>query len=136
MRWWLWDVTTFDRRFGVGGEKEVLALDLLRRGWRLAYAEDLVAHHHLSQIRDVARRRRHQVRNALWSAWLRRPAPSAFGATWRIASALLTDQACRSGLLDAFLGLPWVLPARDPIPASIDRQVQMAEEAFHASIPF
>ena len=122
----------FHPRFGVGGEEEVLAMDLMRNGWQLAYAENIVAHHYPSPIRNVARRQRHQVRNALWSVWMRRPAPSALASTWRIASNSLTDAPCRLGLMDALAGLPWVLRARDPVPASIDRQVHIAEAAFYS----
>ncbi len=123
----------FDPHFGVGGEEEVLSLDLLRRGWRLAYSDDVTAYHHPSQVRNVARRQRHQVRNALWSAWLRRPVPAAVAATRRFAACALRDNACRSGLLAAFVGLPWVLSARHPVPDHIDRQVQISESSFYSS---
>jgi GT2 family glycosyltransferase len=124
----------FHPRFGVGGEEEVLALDLLRKGWRLIYAEELTAYHYPSPIRNLARRQRHQVRNALWTAWLRRPASSAVASTWRIVSTSLRDDSRRVGLFDALLGLPWILTARHPIPASIDRQVQLAEASFYGSL--
>jgi GT2 family glycosyltransferase len=71
------EVGGFDARLGVGGEEELLSLDLATRGWGLAYVADVVAHHHPSPVRDPSGRRRRQVRNALWSAWLRRPVGSA-----------------------------------------------------------
>ncbi len=123
----------FNRRFGVGGEEEVLSLDLLRKGWQLRYVDDLVAYHHPSPVRNVSRRQRHQVRNALWSAWLRRPAQSALLSTWRIASSTATDGPCRLGIIDALAGLGWVLRARRPVPASIDEQVRSAETVFYSS---
>lgn len=46
----------FEQRFGVGGEEQILALDLLRGGWRLAYVEEIVAYHHPSTDRDPAKR--------------------------------------------------------------------------------
>jgi N-acetylglucosaminyl-diphospho-decaprenol L-rhamnosyltransferase len=67
------EVGGFDIRLGVGGEEELLSVDLAARGWGLAYVEEVVAHHHPSPSRDPSARRRVQVRNALWSAWLRRP---------------------------------------------------------------
>jgi GT2 family glycosyltransferase len=124
----------FHPRFGVGGEEEVLALDLLRNGWQLVYDEELTAYHYPSPIRNLARRQRHQVRNALWTAWLRRPASSALATTWRIVSTSLSDDTRRVGLFDALLGLPWILPARHPIPPSIDRQVQVTEASFYGSL--
>src|SRR5215212_793123 len=64
----------FERRFFIGGEEELLAIDLATRGWEMAYVDDVVVHHHPSQIgRDDAGRRRVQVRGRLWVTWLRRP---------------------------------------------------------------
>ncbi len=120
----------FEQRFGVGGEEQVLALDLLSKGWRLAYFDEIVAYHHPSPVRDAARRKRHEVRNALWSAWLRRPALSAWNATRRILKVSLGDRACLAGIMDAIQGTPWVLAGRRPIPPMIDRQLQLAEEAW------
>ena len=122
----------FQQRLGVGGEEHILALDLLRHGWYLAYIDEVVAYHHPSPIRDPARRRRLEARNALWSAWLRRPVESAFAETWRIVKQSFRDPAYRAGLIEATLGLPWVLSARDPVPSDIDRQVKIAEKVFHA----
>ncbi len=122
----------FDAHFGVGGEEEVLALDLLRKGWQLVYVDDLIAHHYPSPVRNVARRQRHQIRNALWSIWLRRPAQSALVSTWRLAASALTDPSCRLGLVDALVGLQWVMRARNPVPSAVDQRVRMAESAFYA----
>jgi N-acetylglucosaminyl-diphospho-decaprenol L-rhamnosyltransferase len=127
------DAGGFEQRFGVGGEEEIFALDLLRKGWQMAYVDEIVAYHHPSPVRDTAKRKRHEVRNALWSAWLRRPLGSAWAATWRIVSSAHRDAACRAGIRDAVAGLSWVLPARKPVPAEIDRQLQVAEEAWIAS---
>ncbi len=123
----------FDQRFGVGGEEEVLALDLLHKGWQLAYVDGVVAHHYPSPVRDPETRKRRQVRNALWSAWLRRPGVTACAATWRVITSSLRDKAQRAGLVEAMLGLPWVLSARNPISAEVDRRVRMAEATFHTS---
>lgn len=127
------DVGGFEKRFGVGGEEQVLALDMLRKGWQLAYVDGILAHHHPSKVRDADKRRRHEVRNLLWSAWLRRPFSSAWATTWRIVRSVLGDPARRAGIRDAVTGLPWVLPARKPVPVEIDRQLQEAEEAWIAS---
>src|ERR687895_1668410 len=67
------EVGGFDVRLGVGGEEELLSVDLAVRGWGLAYVDEVVAYHHPSPSRNPSGRRRIQVRNALWSAWLRRP---------------------------------------------------------------
>lgn len=122
----------FDPHFGVGGEEELLAMDLMRNGWQLVYAEDVIAHHYPSPARDVSRRQRRQVRNALWSIWLRRPTPSLLASSRRIASMSLKAPPCRLGMIDALAGLPWVLRARRPIPASLDRRIRIAESAFYS----
>jgi GT2 family glycosyltransferase len=45
------EVGGFDARLGVGGEEELLALDLAARGWGLAYVDEVVAHHYPSPSR-------------------------------------------------------------------------------------
>jgi GT2 family glycosyltransferase len=47
----------FEPRFFIGGEEELLAVDLASRGWWLCYVPELVVHHYPSQQRDVAARR-------------------------------------------------------------------------------
>lgn len=120
----------FEQRFGVGGEEHLLALDMLSKGWQLAYVDEIVAYHHPLPVRDAARRKRHEVRNARWSAWLRRPALSAWKATRRIVKTSLGDRARLAGIMDAIRGTPWVLSSRSPIPPMIDRQLQLAEKAW------
>ena len=122
----------FEQRFGVGGEENILALDLLRNGWQLAYVDEIIAYHYPSPVRDRAKRRQTEARNALWSAWLRRPAASTLTETWRILKRSLIDQAYRAGLVEAAGGLSWVLRARNPIPAEVERQIKIAEKVFHA----
>lgn len=110
----------FHPRFGVGGEEELLALDLAAGGWGLAYVEEVVAHHHPSPSRDTAGRRRVQVRNGLWSAWLRRPPGGVARQTLSLLPAALGDPAARAGVLDAVRGLPWVLRERRPVPSELE----------------
>jgi GT2 family glycosyltransferase len=110
----------FDLRLGVGGEEELLAVDLAARGWGLAYVEEVVAHHHPSPSRDPSGRRRVQVRNALWSTWLRRPLGGAARRTVRLAAVAMHQRGARSGVLLALLGLPWVLRERRPVSPELD----------------
>lgn len=121
------EVGGFHDRFGVGGEEELLAIDLVRRGHGLAYVDAVVAHHHPSPARDPARRLRTQVRNALWSALLRRPV----GTVARHLAALLLrlprDPAVGRGLVDAARGLPWLLRERSVVPAELERQLRSLE---------
>jgi GT2 family glycosyltransferase len=109
------EVGGFDVRLGVGGEEELLSVDLATRGWGLAYVEEVVAYHHPSPTRDPSGRRRIQVRNALWSAWLRRPLGGAARQTAHLAALAMHQPGAWSGVLLAMLGLPWVLRERRPV---------------------
>jgi GT2 family glycosyltransferase len=116
----------FPRRFGVGGEEEMLAVDLAERGWWLAYVDDVVAHHHPSPVRDIAARRRVQARNRLWSLWLRRSLPVACRGTVGVMRA--GDAAtARGALVEAARGLPWVIRDRRRISAGTEAQLRMLE---------
>jgi GT2 family glycosyltransferase len=110
----------FHPRLGVGGEEELLALDLMAAGWGLAYVPSVVAVHRPSPARDPGRRRRTQARNALWVAWLRRHPRGAARRTFDEARAALADPATRAGVGDAVRGLPWVLRERRPLPAHVE----------------
>jgi len=114
------DVGGFDVRLGVGGEEELLSVDLAARGWGLAYVDEVVAHHHPSPSRDPSRRRRVQVRNALWSAWLRRSGAGAVRRTAHLAALAIHQPGASSGLVLAMLGLPWVLRERRPVPRELE----------------
>lgn len=121
------EVGGFHDRFGVGGEEELLAIDLVRRGHGLSYVDAVVAHHHPSPARDPAGRRRTQVRNVLWTAWLRRPAGTVARGVATLFPQLATDPAAGAGLVDAARGLPWVLRERSVVPAELERQLRSLE---------
>src|SRR5699024_3923054 len=46
------EVGGFSERLWLGGEEELLALDLARFGWWMCWDEQMVAHHQASQVRD------------------------------------------------------------------------------------
>jgi GT2 family glycosyltransferase len=115
----------FDARLGVGGEEELLSVDLAARGWGLAYVEEVVAYHHPSPTRDPSGRRRIQVRNALWSAWLRRPLGGAARRTAHLAALAMHQPGAWSGVLLAMLGLPWVLRERRPVPHELEAALRI-----------
>jgi hypothetical protein len=107
----------YRRLLGIGGEEELLALDLAARGWAsvyaprlwlggeeellaagligaghvLCYLPDAVVHHQPSTARDPRRRRLLGIRNTLWFTWLRRPLPAAAGRTWKLARTVPRD---------------------------------------------
>ncbi len=120
----------FHPRLGVGGEEELLALDLASAGWELAYLPDVVCHHHPSTARQAAQRHRLLARNGLWVAWLRLPGPAAVRATVeRLGGAAWRPGAWR-GAAQALGGLAWVYRQRRVIPARVQasrRRIRSAE---------
>ncbi|MGH8903522.1 MAG: glycosyltransferase family 2 protein [Egibacteraceae bacterium] len=117
----------FHRQFVVGGEEQLLAIDLAVAGWGLAYVDTVVAHHHPSPVRDPAARRRHVTRNDLWTSWLRRPAPSAGRQTLIALRAAARDPAARAGLLEALQGVGWVVRERRVVPAHLEAALRRLE---------
>jgi GT2 family glycosyltransferase len=122
------EVGGFNVRLGVGGEEELLAIDLAARGWGLAYVDEVVAHHHPSPSRNPSGRRRVQVRNALWSAWLRRPLGGAARQTAHLAALAMHQPGAWSGMLLAMLGLPWVLRERRPVHGDLEAALRALAE--------
>lgn len=113
----------FSELLHFGAEERLLALDLASRGWRLCYAEELVAHHHPSVNRPpTAWRRRAERRNNALITWLRLP--------WReclTEMTTLTAEAVGSAQARAVLGgllvrLPDALKRRRPVPERVRRQ--------------
>jgi GT2 family glycosyltransferase len=111
----------FEPRYHLGGEEELLALDLRRQGWRSVYLEDVIAYHAPDAADPRPDRRRRQARNELWTAWLRRRPAGALRATTRTARGAFGDQAVRQGLVDAVRGLPWIRRERTPLPIELER---------------
>src|SRR5581483_10012951 len=114
----------FPERFGVGGEEELLAIDLAADGWGLAYVPAVVAHHHPPPRPPSADRRRLLARNALWCAWLRRRPAGAVRRTLRLVRPALADPAARAGVVAALGGLGHVLRGRRPVPAWLERDLR------------
>jgi GT2 family glycosyltransferase len=115
----------FEPRFFIGGEEELLALDLLSAGWEISYVDGVVVHHHPSVAgREAARRRAIMTRNHLWVAWMRYPLLWAMRATARTAWAARRDRAIRAGLVEALRGLPWACRRRRVVPTEVRRRLR------------
>lgn len=117
----------FHRRLGVGGEEELLAVDMARLGWPIGYAADVVAHHHPAPRGESSGRRRRQARNALWSAWLRRRPRTVARHTARALGAAAQDRDARAGLVAAAAGLPWVLRERHAVDPELEDRLRLLE---------
>jgi GT2 family glycosyltransferase len=105
------EVGGFHPRLDFGGEETLVALDLATAGWKLAYVDAVVAHHHP----DPGPRRGRsstQGRNALWCAWLRLPLGRALRETAAAAARARSDSSARDALGQAVRGAGWVAGAR------------------------
>lgn len=106
------------------GEEERLALDLASLGWRMAYVEDLLAHHYPSESRNRAQREVRIRRNALLTAVMRRP----WSIVARAAVRLLRDGATgRRALVAAAWVLPKALVRRRRVPQQVERAARLLE---------
>ncbi|MBW3577551.1 MAG: glycosyltransferase [Actinobacteria bacterium] len=117
----------FPARYVIGGEEQLLALDLAAAGWELAYLDDVVAHHDPD---DSSRRRRLWLtaRNDLWTVWLRRRGITLVRATGAALGDAARDPMARRGLLAALWGLPWVLRERRPVPWPVESARRRVED--------
>ena len=122
------DVGGFEPRFFLGGEEELLALDLAAAGWALSYVPDVVVHHYPSPKRDPSGRAHLITRNALWCAWLRRPWRSAARRSRAVLSERGRWPAARA-FAAAVWGLPWVLRHRRVLPPRIEAARRMLDDA-------
>jgi len=110
----------FHPRYGFGGEEHLLAVDMASAGWGLAYVDDIVVHHQPAPG-PRAWRGTSELRNRLWSAWLRRPLRRAVRLT--IAMVVCRDGGGRA-LLAALPGLPWIAGERRVVPARVEASLR------------
>jgi GT2 family glycosyltransferase len=113
-----------------GAEETLLAYDLAAHGWLLCHREDVRAHHHPSSHRmDADERRALEERNRLLIACLRRPARVALRAWAGAAGAAVRDRPSRRALTGALRLLDPALCRRHPVPAHVEREIRLLEEA-------
>jgi GT2 family glycosyltransferase len=121
------EVGGFSSRLWLGGEEELLAIDLAAHGWWMCYRQDVLIHHAASACRDSRQRRRLGIRNTLWTTWLRRPVPSALRRTGAVVGSLPRDATSVRALADAVAGLPWVVRERRVVPRDVERGLRLLE---------
>ena len=115
------------------GEEQLLALDLVRAGWALAYVDEVIAHHRPSAVRDERKRHELEVRNAMLSAWMRRPLHSALAVTARTSASAWTQPGGRQGLRTALRDLPAALVRRHVVDRDLEQRVRLLERFEHNS---
>ncbi|MEA3085060.1 MAG: hypothetical protein QOC89_2757 [Paraburkholderia sp.] len=121
----------YEPRLFIGGEEELVALDVLASGGAIVYLDSAVVHHHPSRARDSRLRRRLLARNAAWISWLRLPWRDACSTTGRAFAVLWREGAFAQDALAMVRALPWALARRRVVPAAVlamRRQVHDAEQ--------
>jgi GT2 family glycosyltransferase len=122
------DVGGFEPRFVVGGEEQLLAIDLAAAGWDLAYVDTVIAHHHPVPDSERDGRRRALIRNALWTAWLRRPVRPAINKTLRVLKGAARDRHVANALAEAASGWRWIVANRNTVPRELEAHLRLVEE--------
>lgn len=118
----------FSPRLWLGGEEELLSIDMATAGWWACWVEDIRVHHAPSRNRDTRQRRRLGLRNTLWTLWLRRPVRSAARRSAEVLAGAPKDRATARAVLAAVAGAPWVLTERRVVPDPVERNLRMLEE--------
>lgn len=123
----------FSPRLWLGGEEELLAVDLATAGWELCYLESLTVHHQASTLRDPTGRRRDGLRNTLWFTWLRRPVRPALRRTVHLALTVPRDRTSAAAFAAAVRGAPWVLRHRRRVPPRVEARLASLDRAQRES---
>jgi GT2 family glycosyltransferase len=121
------DVGGYEPRLFIGGEEELVALDVLAANRSIVYCEQLTVHHRPSPSRDSGLRRRTLARNAAWIAWLRLPWTQACRTTLRSLGLLAREGRLIRDGMGLLRGLTWVLPRRRVVP---DAVLRLRERVF------
>jgi GT2 family glycosyltransferase len=122
----------FSRCSDVGGEEEILALDLLEAGWTLLYCPEVVVNHHPSPVRSHVARDRANARNRLRVAWLRRRGAEAVRITVEELRRGRSLKERTALLADAVKLLP-VLRERQPLSPSTEQVLDQLRQADAAA---
>jgi GT2 family glycosyltransferase len=110
-----------------GAEETLLAYDLAARGWQVRYVPSVVAHHHPAPGPRHGRSPTTR-RNAVLTAWLRRPVGVALRGTAVLAAdAGRGDRDARAALLGALARLPAALRARRRLPRAVERAARLLD---------
>lgn len=112
----------YDKKFFMGGEEETLAWKMLKLGWQMRYIPDVIAYHHPSK-QNAGGLRHYGIRNTIWTAWLHRPASSAWRWTLYVIKSSPKNFLLGKALLMAFAGAPWVWRHRQVVERAIEHKL-------------
>jgi GT2 family glycosyltransferase len=123
----------YEPRFFIGGEEELVALDLLSHGWGIAYDAELTVHHFPSAIRDSSMRRRLIARNSIWTGWLRLPTLHACRRSVSGIREMMRARASYRDWAEILYGLRWCLRTRAVVDARIVEMLDCVAAAQSAA---
>ncbi|MFJ9037768.1 glycosyltransferase family 2 protein [Streptomyces sp. NPDC102406] len=121
------DAGGYHRVLFFGAEETLLAYDLAARGWGVTYEPSVTAHHHPDTGTRPGRTTTQQ-RNAVLTAWLRRPLTVALRGTGRLAAAAVRGERDAALALSGVLTrLPAALRSRAPLPARVEHAARLLD---------
>jgi GT2 family glycosyltransferase len=126
------EVGGYEPRLFIGGEEELVALDVLDAGHAIVYCDSIVTTHTPSRFRDAPLRRRMLARNAALVAWLRLPCLEALAATWQAFALLAREGGVRRNALAWLREIRWAMRRRRVVDGHVirlRRDVRRAERA-------
>jgi GT2 family glycosyltransferase len=120
------EVGGFHRLLHVGGEEQLLAIDLRASGWQLVHVPDVIAHHS-PEAGDAGRAGRSStmLRNQVLIDAMRRPRPVAVRTLRSLARAARRDAVARRALVGALARLPVALAARRTVPGPVEAELRL-----------
>ncbi|MEU6368709.1 glycosyltransferase [Streptomyces sp. NPDC046931] len=123
------DAGGYHRVLFFGGEETLLAYDLAARGWGVVHVPSVTAHHH-PEPGGRPGRSAVQRRNAVLTAWLRRPVTVALRHTaGLIAAAARGERGAGAALRGTVARLPAALKDREPLPERIEHAARLLDRA-------
>jgi GT2 family glycosyltransferase len=113
----------------LGGEEELLALDLAAADWGVAYCPQVVAHHHPDGTGPRPGRRARLRRNALLVAVMRRPWRVVARAAVRLAREAVGSREGARALASAVFRLPAATRARRLLPPHAEQAARLLDRS-------
>ncbi|WP_372482220.1 glycosyltransferase [Streptomyces glomeratus] len=123
------DAGGYHRVLFFAGEETLLAYDLAARGWGVVHVPSVTAHHH-PEPGGRPGRSAVQWRNAVLTAWLRRPVAVALRHTVDLAAAAARgERGAGAALRGTLARLPAALKEREPLPERIEHAARLLDRA-------
>ncbi|MGV9245729.1 glycosyltransferase [Streptomyces sp. NPDC003710] len=123
------DAGGYHRVLFFAGEETLLAYDLAARGWGVVHVPSVTAHHHPDPGGRPGRSAV-QWRNAVLTAWLRRPVAVALRHTVDLAAAAARgERGAGAALRGTLARLPAALKEREPLPERIEHAARLLDRA-------